>query len=101
MKSYKNRSYIVTLNISSVIKAGVIFFLALVLMFSISGLLTALKPGYRVNSNLIHQATKHLSSKVLFHFLATDTQMIKAGMQDTEDFSKLGGNTIIKYGNKY
>ncbi|WP_259544856.1 stage II sporulation protein P [Heyndrickxia oleronia] len=94
MKSYKNRSYIVTLNISSVIKAGVIFFLALVLMFSISGLLTALKPGYRVNSNLIHQATKHLSSKVLFHFLATDTQMIKAGMQDTEEFPSLG-NTII------
>lgn len=78
MKSYKNRSHVYTFNISSVIRAGIIFIAALILMFSISGILTSFKPGYRVTSNIIKQATSHLSSKLLFQFLATDTQMINA-----------------------
>ncbi|MGE6259466.1 stage II sporulation protein P [Heyndrickxia sporothermodurans] len=89
MRSYKNRSYVYTLNISSVLKSGVICIAALILIFSISGILTSFKPGYRVNSNLIHQATSQLSSKLLFQFLATDTQMINATISKGEKPSSI------------
>ncbi|MGE8206184.1 stage II sporulation protein P [Heyndrickxia sp. NPDC080065] len=84
MKSYKNSSYIVTVNVSSVIKGGIICVLSLIIMFSLSGILTSLKPGYRVNSNIIHQAASNISSKTLFQLLASDTQMINATISDEE-----------------
>ncbi|MFC8575174.1 hypothetical protein ACFUCO_17475, partial [Heyndrickxia sporothermodurans] len=84
MKSFKNRSYVLTVNISTVIKAGFICILTFIIMFSLSGIISSLKPGYQVNSTIIHKATKNISSKLLFQFLAADTQMINASISSRE-----------------
>ncbi|MGG3469361.1 stage II sporulation protein P [Neobacillus pocheonensis] len=54
---------------TSLLKAGAALFLFLLLIFSISGLLTSIKPQYRLMSTSVNQATTKVNGELLYQLM--------------------------------
>lgn len=54
---------------TSLLKAGAALFLFLLLIFSISGLLTSIKPQYRLTSTSVNQATMNVNGELLYQLM--------------------------------
>jgi stage II sporulation protein P len=54
---------------TSLLKAVVLLILFLLLIFSISGLLTSLKPQYRLMSSSVNQAATHMNGELLYQLM--------------------------------
>lgn len=84
---------------TSLLKTIGLLLLFIILVFSISGLLTSLKPGYRPVSSSVNQAANVVSGKVLYqlmgwenhHFLTTEKGM-EASPKLTNFIFKLSSN---------
>ncbi|MGG0716424.1 stage II sporulation protein P [Robertmurraya massiliosenegalensis] len=72
MKYNRSSSFVVTVQGTSVFQFLLIVMLLLLLIFSISGLITSLKPEYQIKSSSINSATGHITGKVLFRLLGTE-----------------------------
>ncbi|CAG9619378.1 stage II sporulation protein P [Sutcliffiella rhizosphaerae] len=69
MKGYRSSHVVVTVNGTSLKKAIVAAILGFFLLFAVSGVMTSLKPEYRVTSSSIHEFSKKLSGdSLLFIF---------------------------------
>ncbi|MBS4173596.1 stage II sporulation protein P [Bacillus sp. FJAT-49736] len=90
MKSFKNQSFLISLQLTSILKAIGVIVLTLILIFSLTGILTALKPGYRMDSNLIGDASSQISGKLLFHLMASESQMLNSGVEKSKGNPTLG-----------
>lgn len=80
MKSVKPNQFMVTVKGTSLMKVIVGFVLFLLLIFSISGLLTALKPEYRPSSSSVQSATTNLSGEMLYHLIGWENHYFLQGM---------------------
>ncbi|MED4344717.1 stage II sporulation protein P [Heyndrickxia coagulans] len=85
MKSGRHSSHFFILNLTSVIRLISIIILSLVLVVILIGTLTSLKPGYRVSSSAVNEAAKHLSSKTLYKYLLSDSQLLVHHFPDTDE----------------
>ena len=65
MKSYKATNYIVTVNMTTIFKAVIILSMAILSVFSITGILTSMKPEYRITSDSINLAASGVKGEVL------------------------------------
>ncbi|MGG1677478.1 stage II sporulation protein P [Neobacillus sp. NRS-1170] len=85
MKSKSSGTFVMVQG-TSLLKAGAALFLFLLLIFSISGLLTSLKPQYRLMSTSVNQATMNVNGELLYqlmgwenhHFLKVDNNWTTA-----------------------
>ncbi|HZG71437.1 MAG TPA: stage II sporulation protein P, partial [Chondromyces sp.] len=74
----KQTHYIFSINISTIIKGSLIFMISLLSVFSIVGLLTALKYEYRLSSNSVNAATEHVKGETLYHLFAMENKLFSA-----------------------
>ncbi|MDN3018594.1 stage II sporulation protein P [Paenibacillus sp. BSR1-1] len=85
MKSKSSGTFVMVQG-TSLLKAGAGLFVFLLLIFSISGLLTSLKPQYRLMSTSVNQATMKVNGELLYqlmgwenhHFLKVDNNWTTA-----------------------
>ncbi|WP_223591298.1 stage II sporulation protein P [Neobacillus bataviensis] len=85
MKSKSSGTFVMVQG-TSLLKAGAALFVFLLLIFSISGLLTSLKPQYRLMSTSVNQATMKVNGELLYqlmgwenhHFLKVDNNWTTA-----------------------
>lgn len=84
-----SRNMIVTLNGTSIKKGIVISFIVLVITFLLSGILTSLKPEYRLTSSSIHDLTKHIDSEAFLQLLGAENRYFVSAMPEKAEPIKL------------
>ncbi|KPB05065.1 stage II sporulation protein P [Bacillus sp. CHD6a] len=79
MKGYRS-SRIVILNGTSLKKSVVAVILGFILVFAVSGVMTSLKPEYRVSSSSIHEFSKRFSGESLLHIFGYTNAYFTQGL---------------------
>lgn len=69
MKNSRPSGLLVTIQGSNVIKVIISMLMFMMMIFSVSGLMTSLRPEYRLSSNSLNQAANHLTGAVLYHLM--------------------------------
>jgi stage II sporulation protein P len=80
MKGYRSSNVIVTLNGTSIKKAIVAAILGFILVFAVSGVMTSLKPEYRVTSSSINEFSKRLSGESLLYIFGYTNAYFTQGL---------------------
>ncbi|MED4530781.1 stage II sporulation protein P [Metabacillus fastidiosus] len=70
----KNRNMIVTVNGTSIKKGIMLGFIVLVMTFLLSGILTSLKPEYRLTSSSINDLTENINGEAFLHLLGAENR---------------------------
>ncbi|QFT89918.1 Stage II sporulation protein P (SpoIIP) [Bacillus sp. THAF10] len=82
MKGYRSSHVVVTVNGTSIKKAIVAAIIGFFLLFAVSGVMTSLKPEYRVTSSSIHEFSKKIKGDSLLFIFGY------ANAYFTQDFSE-------------
>ncbi|WP_078379637.1 stage II sporulation protein P [Sutcliffiella halmapala] len=82
MKGYRSSNVIVTVNGTSLKKAIVAVILGFFLVFAVSGVMTALKPEYRVTSSSINEFSKRLTGESLLYILGYTNAYFTQGLSE-------------------
>jgi stage II sporulation protein P len=72
MRRNRHTGIIAVVNGSMVMKGFLSILALLLLIFSLSGILTSLRPEYRISSESVHTVTNQFSGKMLFSLLANE-----------------------------
>ncbi|KKI88552.1 stage II sporulation protein P [Bacillus sp. SA1-12] len=84
-RNHTNRNMIVTFDGTSIKKGIVISFIILLMTFLLSGVLTSLKPEYRLTSSSINDLTKNIDSEAFLQLLGAENRFfISALPQEAE-----------------
>ena len=83
MKSVKTDKLMISIKGSSLLKAGVGFVLFLILIFSVSGLLTTLKPEYRPTSSSVHSAATNITGDMLYQLMGWENHYFLQGLPES------------------
>ncbi|MRX71326.1 stage II sporulation protein P [Bacillus lacus] len=65
---------VVSVNGTSLFKVCMLLFVGLVMTFLLSGILTSLKPEYRISSDSFHTLSDHLAGEVYVHILGMENR---------------------------
>jgi len=84
MKNTKTSSAFLIVQGTSILKAFAALSLFIILIFSISGLLTSLKPQYRLMSTSVNQAATNVNGELLYQFMGWENH----------HFLKVGNNLV-------
>ncbi len=84
MKSYKATPYAAAVNMKDIFKGVIILLIVLLSTFSLTGLLTSMKPGSRITSDSINEAASGLNGEVLYKLLALENRSFNS-ILDGED----------------
>jgi stage II sporulation protein P len=85
MKSYKSSNYVVAVNLSTIVKGILAFVFGLLSIFSVSGILTSLKPEYRISSSSVNHATEHVSGAMLYNLFTMENRAFETANPEGED----------------
>ncbi|MBO1512251.1 stage II sporulation protein P [Metabacillus bambusae] len=88
-RSNTSRNMIVTLNGTSIKKGIVLSFIVLLMTFLLSGVLTSLKPEYRLNSSSINDLTKNIDSEAFLQLLGAENRFFISALPDQTEPIKL------------
>ncbi|QNF26296.1 stage II sporulation protein P [Metabacillus elymi] len=88
-RSNTSRNLIVTLNGTSIKKGIVLGFIVLLMTFLLSGVLTSLKPEYRLNSSSINDLTKNIDSEAFLQLLGAENRFFISALPDQTEPIKL------------
>ena len=83
MKSVKTDKLMISIKGSSLLTAGVGFVLFLILIFSISGLLTTVKPEYRPTSSSVHSAATNITGDMLYQLMGWENHYFLQGLPES------------------
>lgn len=75
---------ILTLDGTSIKKAIMLSFIALVMTFLLSGMLTSLKPEYRITSSSITELTTNINGEAFLHLLGSENRYFTSTLPNTE-----------------
>ncbi|WP_338451558.1 stage II sporulation protein P [Niallia oryzisoli] len=89
MKFVKSDQMVVTVKGTSLLKVIIGFAGFLLLIFVISGLLTALKPEYRPASSSVHSAATNITGDMLYHLIGWENHYFLQGLPDSSPTPKL------------
>ncbi|MFP7297570.1 stage II sporulation protein P [Neobacillus niacini] len=95
MKSTRNSGLFLTVQGTNLIKGTSFILLFMLLVFSISGLLTSLKPQFRPMSNSVHTAANEVNGKMLYQLMAWENHHFLSIEDDLTASPKLT-NLIFK-----
>lgn len=82
MKGYRSSNVVVTVNGTSLKKAIVAVILGFILVFAVSGVMTSLKPEYRVTSSSINEFSKRLNGESLLYILGYTNAYFTQGLSE-------------------
>lgn len=85
MKPLKPNGFIVFVQGTSILKICGGFLLFLLLIFSISGVLTSLKPEFRISSSSVNTATNKVTGKMLYHLLGWENHHLLQALGEEKD----------------
>lgn len=85
MKPLKPNGFIVFVQGTSILKICGCFLLFLLLIFSISGVLTSLKPEFRISSSSVNTATNKVTGKMLYHLLGWENHHLLQVLGEEKD----------------
>lgn len=85
MKPLKPNGFIVFVRGTSLLKICGGFLLFLLLIFSISGVLTSLKPEFRISSTSVNTATNKVTGEMLYHLLGWENHHLLQGLGEEKD----------------
>ncbi len=91
MKRRHSLGIITVVHGSTIIRSFVAVFSLLLFVFSLSAIMTSLKPEYRLSSKSFHTVTNQFSGKLLFTLLANENHYFFSALPEGEevpDFSK-------------
>ncbi len=88
-RSTTSRNMIVTLDGTSIKKGIVVSFIVLFMIFLLSGVLTSLKPEYRLTSSSIHDLTRHIDSEAFLQLLGAENRYFTSAMPEKAEPIKL------------
>jgi stage II sporulation protein P len=72
MKKSRGQGLVVTVQATSIIKVAFAFLLFLLLIFSVSGLMTSLKPEFRLTSNSVNNVATNMNGEWLFQLMGLE-----------------------------
>ena len=72
MKRRNSPGIITAIHGSTIIKTFLGILALLLFVFSVSGVMTSLRPEYRISSNSVHTVANQFSGKMLFSMLANE-----------------------------
>lgn len=91
MKRAHSPGIIAVVHGSTIIRSFLVVFFLLLFVFSLSAVMTSLKPEYRLSSNSIHTVTNQFTGKMLFTLLANENHYFFSALpegQKAPNFSR-------------
>lgn len=91
MKRAHSPGIIAVVHVSTIIRSFLVVFFLLLFVFSISAVMTSLKPEYRLSSDSIHTVTNQFTGKMLFTLLANENHYFFSALpkgQEAPNFSR-------------
>ncbi|WP_102274504.1 stage II sporulation protein P [Cytobacillus massiliigabonensis] len=85
MKPLRPNGFIVFVQGTSLLKICGGFLLFLLLIFSISGVLTSLKPEFRISSSSVNTATNKVTGEMLYHLLGWENHHLLHGLGEEKN----------------
>jgi stage II sporulation protein P len=82
MKHFRGHSLTLFVKGSSVVKVAFGFVLLLFFVFSISGVITSLKPEYRLKSTSVNSVATNLTGEWLYHLMGSENHYLLEGLPD-------------------
>jgi stage II sporulation protein P len=95
MKLNKRPGIIVAIHLSSVVKIAIAFLLFLFFVFSLSGLMTSLKPEYRLTSSSVYNVATNMTGEWLYHLMGSENHYFLESLPDENKPHKLT-NIVFK-----
>jgi stage II sporulation protein P len=72
MKKSRGQGLVITVQATSIVKVGMAFLLFLLLIFSVSGLMTSLKPEFRLTSNSVNNVATNMTGEWLLQLMGLE-----------------------------
>ena len=91
MKRIHSPGIIAVVHGSTIVRSFLVVFFLLLFVFSLSAIMTSLKPEYRLSSNSIHTVTNQFTGKMLFTLLANENHYFFSALpegQEEPNFSR-------------
>jgi stage II sporulation protein P len=82
MRAFRSQQMIVTVNGTSVKKIVVLAILGFMMMFTVVGLMTSLKPEYRITSSSVNNVTTHFPGEAFVHLLSFENHYFSQGLPE-------------------
>ncbi|AGK54986.1 stage II sporulation protein P [Bacillus sp. 1NLA3E] len=89
MKHNRGTGLVVTVQASSIVKAFIAFLLFLFLVFSLSGLMTSLKPEFRLTSSSVNNVATNMTGEWLYHLMGSENHYFLGALPVTSQSPKL------------
>lgn len=89
MKRLKGTGMIMAVQGTSLIKAGFAFMFFLIAVFTMSGLMTSLKPEFRISSSSLNSAATHINGEFLYRLMGWENHQLLSALPETEESFKL------------
>lgn len=89
MKHNRGTGLVVTVQASSIVKAFIAFLLFLFLVFSLSGLMTSLKPEFRLTSSSVNNVATNMTGEWLYHLMGSENHYFLGSLPVTSQSPKL------------
>ncbi|MGM0900141.1 MAG: stage II sporulation protein P [Bacillota bacterium] len=95
MKRLKGPGMIVTVQGTSLFKVVLAFMFFLISVFTFSGLMTSLKPEFRITSTSINQAANNINGEMLYRLMGWENHQFLQSLPEKEDSVNLS-NLVFK-----
>jgi len=95
VKRLKGTGMIVTVQGTSLFKVVLAFIFFLIAVFTFSGLMTSLKPEYRIASNSINQAANNINGEILYKLMGWENHQFLQTLPEQADSLNLS-NLVFK-----
>ncbi|HYK74394.1 MAG TPA: stage II sporulation protein P [Pseudoneobacillus sp.] len=89
MRNAKSTGMLISVQGTSLLKLLLVLILFLFFVFSLSGLLTSLKPQYRITSSSVHHAANNLTGDLLYKVLGWENHYFLGALPNKEEGPKL------------
>lgn len=89
MKHIRGRSLTLFVQGSSVVKIAIGFVLFLFFVFSLSGIITSLKPEYRLKSTSVNNVATNLTGEWLYHLMGSENHYFLDGLPEDSQPPKI------------
>ena len=95
MKRLKGPGMIVTVQGTSLFKVVLAFMFFLIAVFTFSGLMTSLKPEFRITSSSINQAANNINGEMLYRLMGWENHQLLQSLPEKDDSFNLS-NLVFK-----
>lgn len=95
MKFNRRQGLIVAVHGSSIVKAVITFLLFIFFVFSLSGLMTSLKPEYRLTSSSLNNVAMNMTGEWLYHLMGSENHYFLESLPESSQPPKLT-NIVFK-----